>query len=337
MSDLPPVICDYLCQRALANRRPAYLRLDRMGTILEGGGHLAAYQLNPLATGQPVSTIFDFMEGMLPLEDDTCHLSCLQPQADACIDAHLITDASDCWLLLLDMGEEERRHQEMQQKANELVLLREYQARRTTGVSGETAETNPVVTFEPEGDRKVVTVLAVGLRPQEGVDRDDLPADVLNWLAFFRRRLIALLQAEAGLIYVQTSDILISLFGLLPTKAEKTTQALAAALKVVRDNRSSSLDREVMTCGDCYPAIGVATGTVIVGLGAVEGSAHLQAVGPPIMAAVNLQQLAAPGQILIDRPSFEAARGLQKTFDSLPDNKERNGDQIYAYIRKTSE
>ena len=53
MKDLPPVICDYLCRRSLAHRRPAYLRLDQAGIIRDGGGDLAYHDLVPLAEGRP--------------------------------------------------------------------------------------------------------------------------------------------------------------------------------------------------------------------------------------------------------------------------------------------
>ncbi|MDJ0876864.1 MAG: hypothetical protein QNJ02_16455, partial [Desulfobacterales bacterium] len=263
MTDLPPIIRDYLCRRALAHRHPVYLHLDRTGNIRDGGGHLAHYDLDPLAVGQPVSAVLDFMEGLLPLEDDACHLGCLQPQADVCLDAHIIPDEKAYWLLLLDTREEERQRRAMQQKANELVLMREAQARLLTAEASAAAAQLPAVNFEPQGDRKRVAVLAAGLRLAVEAARDTPPAALLDQLARQGRKVAAGLQAEAGLLHQHTSTNLIAIFGLVPTQADSSEQALAAALSLQRDFSAGHHGHGAVAGSILPPAIGVTTGMAV--------------------------------------------------------------------------
>ncbi len=318
MTDLPPIICDYLCRRSLAHRRPVYLHLDRTGTIRDGGGHLADYDLAPLAVGQPVSTVLDFMEGLLPLEDDTCHLGCLQPQADVCIDAHIIPDEQAYWLLLLDTREEERQRRAMQQKANELALLREVQARLLTQRASAAGAELPAVDFDPRGERRQIAVLAVNLRLAVERESETPPAVLLERLAQWQRKLAARLHAEAGLVHAQTSDTLIALFGLLPAQVGSSEQALAAALSLQRSFSSDLGGRGAAAGSLLPPAVVVTTGMAVIGLEVAASAAHLHAVGPALQAASQLLPAAAPGRVLTDAASFQAAGGLQAHFEPLP-------------------
>ncbi len=332
-TDLPPIICDYLCRQSLAGRRPVYLHLDRGGHIRDGGGHLTDYDLDPLEVGRPVAAVLDFMEGLLPLDDDACHLGCLQPQADVCIDAHIIPDDQTYWLLLLDTHEDERRQRALQQKANELALLREAQARLLRRRINATAADIPAVTFDPEGERRQITVLAVGLRLAPGMETGTPPPVLLDSLTRFRRKMAGGLQAGGGLDYVQTSDSLMTLFGLLPAQTTPSEQGLSAALGLLDEFRSRDEGRGAASRGILPPAIGVASGLSVVGIGDASPGFRLRAVGAPLRAAPHLMQTAVPGQILIDRGSFQSAGRLQGQFAPLGREQTPLGEPVYMYQR----
>ena len=330
--DLPPILCENMCRWLIAKRRPAYLHLDRIGRVLSGGGDLEAYRISPRSAGQSVSEIFDFMEGMLPLDDDACHLECLQPQTDTCIDAHIVPDGPTYWLMLLDMSEEERKIQAMQQKANELALIQDAQAGEMNQVSGLPVSDDVVLTFAPEGERVTSVVLAGGIRMGSDKAAMTAPADILKRLDLFRRRLAGLLQAESGLICARRSDMLIGLFGLRPAKTERGPQALGTAFKIVKD--AAQLMQDPKGPADTvYPSVGVATGTVIVGLESSDGLIRMQAVGEPIEAAARLQQQAAAGQVLIDQSTFESAGDMRDRFQPLPEVVGFHRDKIFAWQR----
>ncbi len=333
MTDLPPIIRDYLCRRALAHRQPVYLHLDRTGNIRDGGGHLAHYDLDPLAVNQPVSAVLDFMEGILPLEDDACHLGCLQPQADVCLDAHIIPDEKAYWLLLLDTREEERQRRAMQQKANELALVREAQARLLTTEASPAAARLPTVNFDPQGDRKQVSVLVAGLRLAAGAARDTPPAALLDQLARRGRKVAAGLQAEAGLLHAHTSTTVIAIFGLVPTQADSSEQALAAALNLQRDFSSGHHGHGPVAGSILPPAIGVTTGMAVVGLEAGSDAGRLHAIGPPLQAASRLMRSAQPGQVLTDVSSFTASGDLQVRFEPITAEGDKHTGPVYVSRR----
>ncbi|MGD9251982.1 MAG: hypothetical protein PVG19_12185 [Desulfobacterales bacterium] len=336
-TDLPPLICDYLCHKALVDRRPAYLHLDREGILLDARGDLANYRAESLEVGATVSAVFDFMEGLLPLEDDACHLECLQPEAGACVDAHIIPESGgSCWLLLLDASAEEHRLQAMQQKANELVLLREAQARRLSGGNRAAADADLFAPpFEPAGEYKDVAVLAVGLRGGDAATTTAAPAAYLKRLYRLRRRLTAHFQAQAGVLYRQSGDLLMFLFGLLPAAATKELQALHALLPILQDAGYVAPEKRSPSGDDLQPALGLTSGQAIVGLDDTPGAAGLQAVGAPLRAADLLQQRAQPGELLIDQAIFENAGALQDRFYALPADSVQGAGRVYAYRRKT--
>ncbi len=314
MTPLPPAIGDYLCRRSLARRRPAYLRLDQAGIIRDGGGDLAYHDLVPLAVGQSVSTVLDFMEGLLPIDDDTCHLGCLQPQADLCIDVHIIPEDEALWVLLLDTREEERQRRSMQQKANELALMQERQARAPVSVASVEAPPLPGLKFNPRGDRREVSVLAAELRLRAEAEDRLAPPDLLEGLAAMRRRMVAGLRGDAGFLHSQTSNALVALFGLLPARGGPSEQALSAALDLLRRLVPPD-DPGAVTGSLLPPAMVVTTGTAVVALETGPAVPYLQAVGPPLQAASRLLPVALPGHILTDAASFRAAVRLQAHFE----------------------
>lgn len=334
--DLPPPICDYLCQRALVDRRPAYLHLDRKGTVLEARGDLANYRAESLQVGAPVSAVFDFMEGLLPLEDDACHLECLQPLAGACIDAHIIPESDGYGLLLLDTSEEEHRRRAMQQKANELALLREAQARHLSGGNGARAGADLFAPpFDPAGEWKDIAALAVGLRGGDAPAPTIAPAAYLERLYFLRNRLKAHFQAQAGVLYRQSGDLLMILFGLVPVAAAKEDQALNALLPILQDAWCVAPEKTSPSGDDLRPALGLASGPAIVGLDDTPGATRLQAVGAPLRAADLLQRRVQPGELLIDQATFEKAGALQDRFYALPADSVQGAGRVYAYRKKT--
>ncbi|MGD9096756.1 MAG: hypothetical protein PVF97_01645 [Desulfobacterales bacterium] len=334
MTDLPPVICDYLCRRSLAHRHPAFLRLDQAGNVCDGGGDLAFHSLTPLAVGQPVSAILDFMEGLLPLDDDTCHLGCLQPQADACIDVHIIPERQDHWILLLDTRAEERQRRAMQQKANELALVRESQAQAPEPKASAAGLEMPGVNFAPRGDRCLVAVLAAELRLTAGAEEKASPVDLIHRLTAMQRRMVAGVQADAGLVHSQAGDTLVAIFGLLPAHGGPSEQAIAAAIKLQR--RSGRTDG-FGPSADCLPspAVVVTTGTAIVALETAATTVHLLAMGPPLQAASQLLPTALPGRILTDANSFGAAGPLQAHFEPFKADRESPARSSHLDLRIT--
>jgi class 3 adenylate cyclase len=222
----------------------------------------------------------------------------------------------------------------MQQKAHELALLREAQARRLSGKADGTADAALFAPpFEPAGERKDIAVIAVGLRWVDAADPAAAPAAYLEQLDLLRRRLAAHFQAQAGVLYRQSGDFLMVFYGLIPAQTAKEEQALNALLPILHDTRCEGFEKQLTRAVNLRPALGVASGPAIVGLDEAPGAARLQVVGAPLQAAVELQRQAAPGQVLLDRATFENAGGLQNRFRPLPANEAQGETRVYTYRR----
>lgn len=119
---LPPVLGEYLCCRMLSGSRPVCFRLDRDGRIQAWQGPLEHYGLVPPEAGEPIGRCYDFMEGLLPLDQDFVHLPCIQIGLGVTVDLHLVGDDDRVWVLLLDAAHKAAGITPLQQRINEIAL-----------------------------------------------------------------------------------------------------------------------------------------------------------------------------------------------------------------------
>lgn len=129
MSKLPELVDSYLKARCVGIRSPAYLRIDPGGILIEWGGECERYGLDDLSCGVPATDRVDFLAGLLPLPGASLTLPLVATSSDARADIHLFPHAGDCWVVLLDASATAREQRELQQKAHDLDLLREQQAK----------------------------------------------------------------------------------------------------------------------------------------------------------------------------------------------------------------
>ena len=192
---LPPVVIAYLAQRMIAQRSLAYLQITTAGRCLSAAGELEKYGLSNIATGvetgEEVCDRLPFLEAFLPL----CNRSEILPQVhlspDLIIDAHLIPNQlthqfapqrvfnkplDGGWLLLLDTTAETRKLQQLQQRGNELSLIRyqenkRKQNKRKQNKCEETIER----LHSPQRTLSQATVYRFSLASQMTFNREDGP------------------------------------------------------------------------------------------------------------------------------------------------------------------
>src|SRR5207237_9435593 len=129
MSALHCPVLDCTGRLVVEKRSPAYLLSNKEGRLLEWGGDLALYGIENLQVSQSVGKQIFFLDGILPLDGSPLFLSRIKTDSDLSVDLHIFsTDAGD-WVLLLDATSEELQHREIQQKINDLSLLRDRQSR----------------------------------------------------------------------------------------------------------------------------------------------------------------------------------------------------------------
>ena len=104
---------------------PAYFQVSRDGgRLISWGGNVSTYGISDLHIGKPIDEQLHFMDGLLPLDQSPLYLSCVKTEFGISADIHVFPGDECDWILLMDASQEEARNTLLQQKTNELSLLR---------------------------------------------------------------------------------------------------------------------------------------------------------------------------------------------------------------------
>lgn len=129
MLDLPARISDSLLLLLHAQRVLAHLVIDASQNLVQAGGHLAHYGLDGLGLGAPASEQIPFLEGLLPLVETPFLIRSMEMPSGRVADVHFFADDSTVWILLLDVTAEYEEARLVQQKAYDMTLLSQREAR----------------------------------------------------------------------------------------------------------------------------------------------------------------------------------------------------------------
>ncbi|WP_077002779.1 PP2C family protein-serine/threonine phosphatase [Variovorax sp. KK3] len=129
MLDLPPRISDSLLALVHAQRVLAYLVVDEAQDVVQSGGHLAHYGLAELRYGAPAAEQLLFLEGLLPLAETPFLIRSMEMPSGRVADVHFFADEDTVWVLLLDVTAEYEETRLVQQKAYDMTLLSQREAR----------------------------------------------------------------------------------------------------------------------------------------------------------------------------------------------------------------
>ena len=109
-------------------RELAYLQIDSALTLISAGGHLDNYGLSDLQCGQPACEQAYFLEGLLPPVETPCFIRAMELVSGRAADLQFYLDGGDIWVVLLDVTTERDETRRVQQRAYDMVLLREKEA-----------------------------------------------------------------------------------------------------------------------------------------------------------------------------------------------------------------
>lgn len=129
MSSLPTALADRLQALTYDERSVAYLRIDADLRLADAGGHLAHYGLTDLRRGEPASEQLYVLEGLLPLTETPLLVPSIEFEDGRAADLHLHVDNGSVWALLIDVTADRDAARRMQQKAYDMTLLEEKEAR----------------------------------------------------------------------------------------------------------------------------------------------------------------------------------------------------------------
>lgn len=129
MLDLPPRISDSLLLLLHSQRVLAHLVVDGSLNLVQAGGHLEHYGLAALQSGDCASDQIPFLEGLLPLAETPFLIRSMEMPSGRVADVHFFADDNTVWILLLDVTAEYEEARRVQQKAYDMTLLSQREAR----------------------------------------------------------------------------------------------------------------------------------------------------------------------------------------------------------------
>jgi class 3 adenylate cyclase len=313
--DIPAAVLDYLSKLIIESRTFAYLLVAKDGYLLSWGGNLAAYGLKNLQLGELACKQVVLLEGLLPLNDTTVFLPCTNIEEGLCADIHTFSGLEGDWVLLLDASLDRDRYQLMQQKGNDLSLLRNQQAKIINQYLGKETKENlaqGLLNLNEQGEHRDITTLAAKICDFTAYSAENSPEKTFKTLTLYLSPIVQSILDEAGMVDKIVGDTVISLFGILPCTGTPPMQAIAAAFQIFESiqelNSGRQLDKTLNV------AVSVTSGLVALGLIGSKASKTLFTIGYSIDLLTQLENQVSPREILIDENTFNRINDMQKHF-----------------------
>jgi phosphoserine phosphatase RsbU/P len=129
MQDLPDRISEWLLLLVKSQRSIAHLLINKELVLIQAGGELEYYGLGHLEQGDSASEQLPFLEGLLPLVETPFLLESVGMPGGCVADVHLFAEEGRTWVVLLDVTAEHDHARTIQQKAYDMTLLSQREAR----------------------------------------------------------------------------------------------------------------------------------------------------------------------------------------------------------------
>lgn len=311
LSAVPTAVSDYLVAIALQNRSPAYLQVTLAGRVISAGGELMAYGLTGVEAGESVGDRLFFLEGFFPLASASEVLPSVHIDGGRIVDIHLIAGDTEGWIVLLDTTADAQRQQQLQQKGNDLSLLRQQYAKL---INRELNQPPDAIAQQlPAATREVSVLLVKICNLTEYSDRTP-PATTLETLNAYLSIVTQIMIEEGGVINHILGETVVALFGLFPAHPPCAQQAVQAAKRLIQNQAATSIVAARSAQFDI--GAGVTTGNAAVGLAHSQSYQTLNAVGTPVQQTSQLIDLIYPNTVLIDLATFAALSADKNEFQA---------------------
>lgn len=307
--DYPTPITFYLLNRVTRNLHLAYFLLDDHGHVLQYGGALGHYRIEAPRKGMPVSDLLVFTQGMLPMDGGEMLLESVTLPAGLMVDAHFFEDDGHLWLLLLDAGEKAKNQRLLQQKTNDLSLLRDAHSRILDQHLGKgMVERLLSIDFKKSPERRILCVLFADIRGFTTFCEHRSPAMVFEMLNAYLNAMIQPVLDGGGIVDKIIGDAVMAVFGILPSSLPAAGLAFAAAREILKSSDAVATDRQKAGQPALGVGVGIAMGPVLLGVLGSKDRRTLSVTGHSVNLAARLKSRALPGEILINGTTFDALK-----------------------------
>lgn len=317
MLELPRPILHYLHNLTVEDRSLAYLFVEKNGRLSAWGGKLEIYGITNLQAGENIEEKVFCLQGLLPLEGEPLVLSCIKMEDGASADIHIFPSDVGDWVLLLDATLEELRQSIVQQKGNELSLIREKQSKLLNQYLGKDVAENLAqrgLTLDLKGERRHVTIMFADICGFTPYSEKHSPEAVFKTLNSYLPAMIEPILEEEGMVDKLIGDAVMGIFGVLPAKESPPQHAIRAALRMIEAVREVNQALKMDRRSSFKISIGIASGPVSLGILGSKDRKTFTAIGHHVNLAARLEGQARPSEILIDHNTFENIEDMQHNF-----------------------
>lgn len=277
---LPDTVSNYIYELTIEARSPAYLLVMKDGRLSRWGGKLSLYGFTNLQPGEYVARQILFLTGLLPLNGLPIILPCVEMESGISADVHIFSTDEGDWVLLLDATLYESQRSLVQQKSNDLSLIRNKQARSLNEHFNFHQAENLSQSFLDlleRGERTDVTILLARLYGLSSCIDDISAEEIFIVLNSYLSTMIGLVLDEGGMVDKISGDGIMSLFGILPITGSPSDRALTAALGIIEAVKEIGIWQADRYC-TLDTGIGIASGSVALGIIGSKNSKTLIAV-----------------------------------------------------------
>jgi len=331
--NLSLTVLEYICSHILTDQSPAYILLDKKGHVQCTGGKINDLITPPIQNGIDISDTLHFMQGLLPLDESPLMLSHVSLDSGATVTVYLYQTDEGHGLLFLDVTEQETMIAEMQQKANELVLLREKQ---TSAIEkrfhiGDSIRLNENNLISDVGYPNVSILLAelIGIEPLETTeDASSIFKGLEKNASLFKKAV----HQKGGIVLDMFGTRYMAVFGMFPTNTPPSIQALNTVVSVLDYLKARKNEKELPHNISIDFKMSVASGKVWMRTaGSMEGNGPIL-TGECIRNALIIHTLPVRMDILVDKETYENAVQFKDQFKKKPLGFEYMGCSMEVFV-----
>ncbi|NJK41552.1 MAG: hypothetical protein HC934_09720 [Acaryochloridaceae cyanobacterium SU_2_1] len=343
MRDLPVPVVQFLCSTVIQDRSLVYLQISKQGQLLAADGDLSHYGLENLVLGQTLGGQLFFLEGLVPLAETVLHIPFLQIQNNVAIELYIFEDHSVDWVILLDSSSDRNQQTLVQQKVNDLSLLRHRQAKELAAQIQklETAQTNvtqnPQITPKdllanlPIGEHRDSTILTLRFFQLTEPALAPILTHPLKRLDRYLTFVTPLILDAGGIIYQHIGCSITALFGILPSSQSASRQAFNASLRIM-----AACQTYQEPSGPPHPlkiSQLLTSGTINLDLIQLGYRKRLAVMGLPMTLALQINPALNQEGLMVDQPSFEQLEQMHSFFEPIEalDGPQQSWPPLYAY------
>lgn len=322
MDKFPEAISSYVNSWLLEERATAFFLLDKSGIVKNAGGALDAYGMDTPPIGNDITDLFIFMEGILPLSDPDLRLPGINLSSTQTVEARIFHIDPGYALLILDDSRRSQKMAQLQQKANDLKLLRQKKtARMEKRLNAHAISSHyPDHNFDEESNNFEGSVLCVGiygtLRGNDAWHGAKKYSDVKSVLCAITDPI----HKQDGIVESATGSYVLALFGAFTSTRPAPVQALGAIESITKNIailNSKPLNQER---GHIHIGLSVATGRLSIMADIDDASTPMVVFGGCIHSAMEMVKKGPRNKVMIDLATYQAAGKYQTAFNKFHEN-----------------